>query len=53
LIRQQNAAAVQRLADGTYVAEITLRGYRPKAPIRKRFIFSSQGRDTDLTLEEE
>lgn len=53
LIRQQDASAVQHLADGTYVAEITLRGFRPSVPTCKRFVFSSCGPDTDLTLEEE
>jgi hypothetical protein len=53
LIRQEDAAVEQRLADGAYVAEITLRGWHPKAPVRKRFVFSSRGVGTDITLEDE
>jgi hypothetical protein len=53
IIREETAKPVKRLNDGTYVAEITLRGYMPDGPIRKRFVFTSRGSGTDLSFEEE
>jgi hypothetical protein len=53
LIKRQDTTSVKSLATGIYLVEITLRGYRPEEPLRKRFVLTNAGPETDLTLEED